>query len=154
MFGPFLTLQFSTQTGKETSTRKDYGLKKHFLEYAYVCLFCCVGGLVAVVHSFLICQFCSAGTQSRTIYSVLCHVKDMHTCTQTHSVSLPLSTVPFGEWSQSVDTGGSQLCPSCLGVTVTEFLQGYCLQSADRHNQQVMGHLQTAATAYLTAERN
>ena len=62
--------------------------------------------------------------------------------------------MPFGEWSQSVDTGDSQLCPSCLGVTVTELLYNYCLQTADRHRQQVMGCLHTAATDCLNAERN
>lgn len=81
----------------------------------------CVCALVAVVHSFLICQFCSggAGGHAQSIqFCVPCHTyvrKHSHVHTRTHTVSPPLSTMPFGEWSQSVDTGGSQLCPSCFG---------------------------------------
>lgn len=129
------------------------------MEYAYICVclrvcvcrrvLCCVGGLVAVGHSFLISvSFAPQALWSREIYSVLRHVTHMyvntlpHTHTLLHTntltISLPLSTVPFGEWSQSADTAGSQLCPPCLGVTVTEFLFNCCLQTADRHNPQVV----------------
>lgn len=97
MLGPFLTLQFSTQTWKETSTRGDYGLRTLpwpvHMQYAqvhthtgtcsvYFIYFCCVGGLVAVVHSFLISvSFAPQAPWSRTIYSVPCHVTNILTCT-------------------------------------------------------------------------
>lgn len=44
-----------------------------------------------------------------------------------------------------VVTGGSQLCPSCLCVTVTDLFYNYCPQTADGPRQQLMGHLHTAA---------
>lgn len=92
MFGPFLTLQFSTPTGKNTSTRKRLWFKNTSLACqhgvlhmcVYTSVFCCVGGLVAVVHSFLISvSFAPQAPWSRTIYSSLCHVIYTHTCTQT-----------------------------------------------------------------------
>lgn len=54
---------------------------------------------------------------------------------------------------QSADTEGSQLCPSCLGVTVIQFCKR-CLETADRRRQQVLGHPHTDTAAHLNAERN
>lgn len=167
MSGPFLTLQFSTQTTEVTSTSKDYGLRTrpgtvNLLSAQIYSICVCFSALLVGGGSrpiiFNLSQFFSTGTLvMHNLFScVPCHTY-MQTLThmRTHTVSLPLSAVLFGEWSQSVDTGGSQLCPSCLGVTVVEFSCNYSLQSADRRSQQVMGHPHTAAAAArLNAERN
>lgn len=85
--GPFLTLQFFTQTGKETSTRKDYGLRTLLwpvnMQYAHIFIYICVclcvllrwrfGGSGPLI--FNLCQFCTAGTV--VTHNLFCS----HTCT-------------------------------------------------------------------------
>lgn len=124
MFGTFLTSQFSMRTGRETSLGEDYG-SKHFVEYACVLLlrwwFGGSGPLVFNLSLLLCGQHGHAQSIQLRATSQTCA-----RARQRALVSPPHSAVPFGEWSQSVDTGGNQLCPSCLGVTVNDFLQRYC----------------------------
>lgn len=60
MFWPFLTLQFSTQTCGGDEYKKKITSSNHFNMHVS-CLICCVGGSVAAVRLFLICQFGSVG---------------------------------------------------------------------------------------------
>lgn len=148
MFWLLLTQQFSTQTGKETSTRQDYSLRTRLACQHGVCMCVllrwCFGGWRPLIFNL---SLAPQAPRSCTISSVLWHDTKMQTCTHSHTPYLFCSAPCLLVSVHGVLTHGRKPTVSVIfGDTVSEFLCHY-LKTADVHSQHVMGKLHTGSTA-------